>query len=349
VVVTARQTLFVTLGLLALAACGGETLPTSPSMPTEVSSSLRPVSLSIAGAASLDHPEATGQLTATVTFSDHTSRDVTAEASWAGVDEVIGITGPGVIKAVRYGTGTVSASYRGVSASIWIRVAPAGAFLIAGSVRSEDGFRLVQARVEFSSRCGTHTTTTDVFGGYVLPAEGQATMRVERGGFRPQIKQVMVGEDGQVDFQLQHVEVAGDLTGTYRLIVTASTSCHLPPEVMQRSYDASILDIPPDLLVLLSGANMVAWAGEPGFTGSRNQSTVRFDVRDTFDDGYNFIERIDPGRDLYYSGTATGVANPARIVATFSGRLRLQAYGGGMIASCDASDHRFEFTRSASR
>ena len=344
----AFQILFVIVGLLSLAGCGGETIPTSPSTPNEVGSSLRPVSVTIAGPSSLDHPEATDQLTATVTFSDHTSRDMTREASWLGT-EPIAIIGPGVIKAISYGTGSVSASYRNVGASVSIRIAPAGAFLIAGSVRSEDGFRVAQARVGFSSHCGTHSTITDVFGGYILPAEGEATMRVEREGFRPQVKQMVVGADGQVDFQLQHVEVAGDLTGTYRLIVTASASCRLPLEVMQRSYDAHVLDMPPDLLVRLSGANMVAWGGEPGFTGSRNQSTVRFDIRDTFDDGYNFIERIDPGRDLYYSGTATGTADKARIVATFSGRLRLQAFGGGVIASCEASDHRLDLTRSESR
>ena len=345
---TARQPLFVVFGLVALAGCGGETLPTSPSSPIEVSGSLRPVSLTIAGSPSLDHPEATGQLTATVTFSDHTSRDVTAEASWLGT-EPIAVIGPGVIKAVSYGTGSVSASYRSVGASTSIRIAPAGAFLIAGSVRSEDGFRLEQARVEFSSHCGAHSTMTDVFGGYVLPAEGQATMRVEREGFRPQVKQMMVGGDGQVDFQLQHLESAGDLTARYRLIVTASASCALPKEVMQRGYDARVLDMSRDLLVLLSGADMVSWAGEPGFTGRRDQSSVYFDVRDTFDDGYNFIERIDAGKDLYYSGTATGTADQTRIVATFSGRLLLRAYGGGIIASCEANDHRFVFTRSEAR
>jgi hypothetical protein len=187
---------------------------------------------------------------------------------------------------------------------------------------------------------------TDEFGAYILPAEGLATMRVEHDGFYAQVKQLTVGTDGHVDVELQPLATAGDLTGTYRLTVTASRSCVLPAEVMQRSYDARILDTEQELWVRLSGANMVTWAGEAGFTGHRDGNTVQFVVRDTFDDGYNFIERIDPGRDLYYAGTATGLAERTRIVATFTGRLVLRARSGGSSLSPCVGDHRFEFTRS---
>lgn len=102
-----------------------------------------------------------------------------------------------------------------------------------------------------------------------------------------------------------------------------------------------------DLLVLLTGANLVSAGGPTGFTGSRDGNTVRFVVRDTFDDGYNFIEQIDsaPRRDLYYSGTAMGDFNGTRIVAAFSGKLELRS-GVTTLAKCEATDHRFELTRS---
>ena len=120
----AQAVVFV-LGALALAGCDRESNPVSP---TPSPGSPRPVSLTIGGTTSLDHPGETGQLTARATFSDNTSRDVTAETSWAGQEGLITITGPGVITATGYGTGTVNARYLAVSAYVWIRIAPAGAF-----------------------------------------------------------------------------------------------------------------------------------------------------------------------------------------------------------------------------
>jgi hypothetical protein len=306
----------------------------------------------IGGTVSLSNPGETAQLTATVTFSDNTSRDVTAEASWTGSGAVV-ITGPGLIAAARYGVGTFSVSYLSVTGGSLIRVVPSGAFLVEGLVLAQgQGFPgLPQASVDISSRSGTFRTTTNEGGWYFLPAAGETTMRVERTGYRAQVKRLTIEHDDDIDFELQLIETAGNLSGTYRLTVTASPSCVLPPEVRQRNYDARILDTQQDLVVLLSGPNLVAWGGQTGFTGSRDQSTVRFVVRDTFDDGYNFIERIDPGtpdgrgrKDLYYSGTAAGNAGEMRIVVAFSGKLELRS-GLATLAKCEATDHRFELTR----
>jgi hypothetical protein len=159
--------------------------------------------------------------------------------------------------------------------------------------------------------------------------------------------------DMRVDFELQRLEQPGDLSGGYRLIVTASASCVLPPEVMQRSYDSVVLQTGRDLFVLLPGPSLIELGGTPGFTGSRDGHAVQFVVRDTIDEGYNFIERnagtSTDGTDLYYSGTASGEADQTRIVATFSGTLDLRSHGKGTgitPAKCEVSDHRFELTRS---
>jgi hypothetical protein len=335
------------VAFLTLASCDKHSSPVSPT-PVADPGSPTPLSMTIGGTTSLDHPGETGRLTAMVTFSDNTTRDVTGEASWVGHEGVITMTGPGVFTAERYGAGSVSATYRTVNGTAQIRVAPAGAFLIAGSVTAAGGFRLPEVRVEFSSGCGMHHTTTDMSGNYVLPAVGPATMRAEREGLRGQVKQMTVQTDGRVDFELQTLDTAGDLGGNFRLTVTASPSCVLPPEVMQRRYDATILQMQRELFVLLTGANLVAWGGQTGFSGSRDQSAVRFVVRDTFDDGYNFIERIagtsTDATDLYYAGTAVGAADQTRIVAAFNGKLELRR-GSTTIARCEASDHRFELTR----
>lgn len=335
------------LGVLALAGCDRSANPASPT-PIAGPGSPSLVSLTVDGTMLLDRPGATGQLTAIAAFSDGTSRDVTAEASWTATDGWITVVGRGAITATRYGTATVNARYLTRTATARIRIAPAGAFLMNGSVTGAGGFRLPGARVEFSSGCGTHTTITDEFGSYILPATGQATMRVQMNGFQAQVKQVTVGADARFDVELQAIAASSSLSGEYRLTIRASPSCVLPPDVMQRSYDARILEVAQDLRVLLSGANLIVWGGQPGFTGTRDQNTVRFVVSDTFDDGYNFIERIDQERVLYYSGTAVGIADRARIATTFSGKLDLRPFGTASVtpAWCVAGDHRFEFTRS---
>jgi hypothetical protein len=141
------KSLLLVLSTSILAGCGEDGSPLSPSP-----ASPRVASVTIAGTTSFDHPGETGQLTATARFSDNTSRDVTAEASWFGGLGVFSVAGPGVITARRYGTGTVVAKYLTVNGTASVRVAPAGAFLVSGSVTSAGGFRLSQARVEFSSR-----------------------------------------------------------------------------------------------------------------------------------------------------------------------------------------------------
>ncbi len=195
--------LLFAFGALALAGCDGKPNPVSPA-PTPGSPSL--VSMTIGGTTSLDHAGDTGRLTATATFSDNTSRDVTAEASWSVIaGGMVAITGPGLITATGYGLGNVSAIYLTVEGRRQIRVVPAGAFLVEGWVLAlGKGFPgLAQATLEFSSRSGTYRTTTNESGHYFLPAAGETTMRAARDGFRAQVKQITVEHDESVDFELQ--------------------------------------------------------------------------------------------------------------------------------------------------
>lgn len=339
------RALSMIVGVLALAGCDEGSTPVSPT-PVPGAGSPRPISLTISAPASLDRPGASGQIAATARFPDGTSQDVTTEASWGATEGWLRITAPGTITATRYGIASVHARYQSLNASAGIRIAPAGAFLLHGSVTGARGFRLPGARVESASGCGTHSAVADEFGAYIIPATGLASMRAQMNGFRDHVTQLTVGADGRLDLELQLVPATDSLNGLYRLTVSAAPSCVLPSDVRQRSYDARILEVDRNLSVLLSGATFALWGGQPGFTGSRDRSTVHFVVTDTYDDGYNFIEMIEPGRYLQYAGTAVGTADRTRIVATFSGKLELQAsVAGATSASCVAADHRFELTR----
>jgi hypothetical protein len=332
--------------LLGLAACSKDHNPLGAAReqgPVPVS----PGSITIGGPTSLERPGAIGHLTATATFADHSSRDVTAEAYWSSSQpDVATITSPGAVTARQYGIASITAAYQGHRADLSLRVAPAGACLLRGIVLSEGGPPLADASVEFSSGCGTVTATTDRNGAFWLPADGEVQIRVELDGYQPFVRTVMSSGDQWVGpFVLQAVQLPGSLSGDYKLTVTASPSCTLPPEVRQRRYDARIVDVRNNLFVELSGAVMVTWASTPGFTGTRHDSVVQFDVSDGLDDTYSFIERVGPGRDLYYSGTALGDVRDATIVAVFSGRLVLRG-GVAVLAECEATDHLFELVRS---
>jgi hypothetical protein len=119
---------------------------------------------------------------------------------------------------------------------------------------------------------------------------------------------------------------------------------------MKRTYVADVVEgrlinRPEDLVVTLSGADMVAW-GETGFTGELQGTTVRFDISDDIWGDYLFIERIGSTMELWYSGTAIGTMSDKAIITTFSGQLVLRsATGFSTIAECTASDHRLEFVR----
>lgn len=201
------HSLLFVLSVLAVGSCDSST-PISPTL-TPSPGSPTPVSMTIGGITSLDHPGDTGQLTATVTFSDNTSRDVTADASWTRIPgSAVEITGPGLIRATAYGLANVSATHLTVQGQKHIRVVPSGAFLVEGYVWAEGPISLpglAQANVEISSRSGTYRAATNR-GHYFLPAAGETTIRAQADGFRAQVKQMTVEGDESMDFELQALE-----------------------------------------------------------------------------------------------------------------------------------------------
>ena len=111
--------------VVCVAACsGGGNQSSTPGQTTAV-----PTSLSIAPATALQSVGATQQFTATVTFSDNSTRDVTSQANWASnASSIATITQAGGLElAVAPGDATISASFtaagRTVSASTALHVA----------------------------------------------------------------------------------------------------------------------------------------------------------------------------------------------------------------------------------
>lgn len=96
--------------------CGGETSITSPTSPLSSA-----VSVSITGTPVLTAESETSQLTATATFSDGTTHDVTSSATWVSSNsEVATVSDAGLVTAVDAGTTTIKAIYQGESATLSI-------------------------------------------------------------------------------------------------------------------------------------------------------------------------------------------------------------------------------------
>jgi len=325
--------LAATVAILVTVACDSNRIPI-PITP-------RPV-ITVTGAAFMEQPGEEARFTATASFLNQPSRDVTAEARWTATG-VVQIASPGVIMASRYGDGEVAARYQGATGTAPVRVAPAGSFLVSGTVQSETGFPLLGANVEIASEIGTvNMTTNDALSSYTLPALGAATMRVQVAGFEPDVRQMIVAADSRED-----VVLPGEPTSEmYTLSISASPSCTmLPADLRQRTYDAQIDEIRQNLFVTVSGADFYG-GGPVGFTGTRAGNTVQFTIRAEWDDSYNLIEEGDFGdlmTSLSYFGTAEGTDDGVRIGTTFRGTIGLDGWGPG--PQCHATDHQLVLTR----
>jgi hypothetical protein len=344
----------VLIGVLVAAACGDN--PAAPSetpSPPPTTPAVVPRSIAITGNTSLSRPGETSQLTATVTFADGTTRDVTGEAAWSGGYFEWGAVctvSHGLVTAVSYGRALIQVQYPASSSGIGghadAQVLPEGASLLTGQV-TEGGFPLEQARVEVTSPWGTWTAMTYLNGSYRLPARGDVTVRAEKDGYGPAVKRITTERDEKLDFDLRRRDAPGDIRGLYALTFTASPSCTLPAEAMRRSYTARISEAGDQLIVDLSGADFMVWFEMPGFTGRREANAVSFTIASDLDAAYTVIERLDPAREIAFSGTATGTIEDRRIIAGYNGEVVVRTTGSphNPLARCQAGDHRLEFVR----
>ncbi len=332
-----RRMLVLTV-LVAASACSEN----SPVAPSEAASS--PVSLVITGTTSLNHPGDTAQLTATLRRADGTTEDVTARATWQVTSSTFATCSVvrGLITALEYGHASVHVSIGTSSARVDVRVLPEGMHLVRGAVTEEGFFPMAGATVEVRLPSEERIrTVTDELGYFALPAAGEVELRVEKDGYRPSVKRAMVARDDWINLEISRDAPSHAINGSYALTFRAAPSCMLPAEVRTRNYVANIIERGGQLLVKVSGADFSAWGGEVGFTGTIDGAAVRFVIRDTYDDGYNLIERIGSG-DLYYSGTASGEFSGGRIATAFAGTMRYTAVSG---AWCTATDHSLELAR----
>lgn len=141
--------------------------------------------------------------------------------------------------------------------------------------------------------------------------------------------------------------VASDIAGEYTLMMTASASCSLPPELERRIYTAKITEAQYGVEVALSGAEFEQ--GLDWFGGTRKDKTIDFEI--FFCMGCGMGEVIDQSKLLYYEGKAHATIAGNIIAGTFDGVMRLYEDRSQLFlpaartVDCAAADHRIEFVR----
>ena len=362
------RVVLVLAAVVAGVACDDKNSPglSSPAAPTAATASasgtILPASAAITCSARLSRPGDACQLTMTVTFSDGSTRDVTADARWGYGGAVI-VSPSGLVTARSYGIGQViHNAYQHLQPNpMEVRVLPEGTFIVTGRVTEGGGFKLADARVSASSAFGAATATSGDDGRFVLaPVSGDAVLRVEKDGYAGQERTVNVQRDEVANFEVVRRDpAAGNIGGVYTLTFTAAPSCALPAEFMRRTYLARITGQADDLLVELDGPGFPEGWYLYGFRGRREGTAVSFDIHGTPGDpvadyDYIFTEDIDgacsmlqpcaPGhRYLSFKGMATGSIGDRSIPTVFSGMVLLYT-GTGTLAQC-TGDHRLEFSR----
>jgi len=336
----ARQSLFAicATALALLAACdwrdGSPTAPRAPDPGAQVTA------LHVSGNRSLQNFGETSQLTARADFYGGGSLDVTQSARWqVSLDPAVSLRSPGLVVAEHWGVSLVKASYGQpeVSSEVEVRFAPAGAFLLRGSIVTPSGSPLAGAQIEVESAAGVFASESDDTGAYILPARGQAVLRLEAAGYDEITRQLDVEHDSNLDLH-PNPRNGDDLNGIYLVTILAAATCDLPSAAMARTFEAIVFEQGTEVVVEAQGYEFVAWGGGTGFTGTREGNVVTFEIRDTYDDGFNLIERIDGIGDLYFSGTASGTIRGRDVDAIFDGTLQVAG------RACTSSQHGLSLT-----
>lgn len=340
------------LALVTLIAACNDKHPTSPTVgiPTPAPVATR---LTVDGpTTSFTAPNQTAQFTATVTFSDNTTRDVTADANWASSNQGVATVAAGLVTTVGLGEASILASYQSrVFGQLNIKVIPEGTFILSGAVREPGNVPLngVSIEVVEGAQAGRSTIANGSYRLYGVV--GDMKVRATKDGYTVQVLSVSVTRDQTLDFELRPLVAPAPIAANYRLDLTVSGRCFpWSDAVRNRTYSAEIAQDAALVLVTLSDATFV---NDPRlglrnkFSGRVSGDTVEFtldsDYYYYYANDFDLIEVIAPGTTLGIAGRATAKATGQTLSAPLTGTVVLTE--GNRATYCHATDHQLVFTR----
>jgi hypothetical protein len=208
--------------------CGGSSnsadQPTAPS-PFAPNTLMR---VTLSGNNALTAIGETTQLVGIASWSNGTTRDVTAEITWTSEDpSVVTVTSSGLATAVGFGVARIDAKYGSPNGGIWrgtVSVTPAGTFAVAGDVREPGQGTLAGVRV--LEPVSGKSTLTDQSGAYTLGGLAGRHLGFAKDGYEPgeldiapdntaymrmqRIVRIAAGETASVP-KLTHIDVYYDI------------------------------------------------------------------------------------------------------------------------------------------
>lgn len=372
----ARSSPFISLLLAGLVAgCDRQSNPSQPTpngpRPNAPSAPAQLTNFAVTGAVTVP-PGESASYTATATWSDGTTTDVTNEATWTTTnDTVLAIAGPGRVTARTTGEADVRAGFQNRTHGRWVGVVPAGRFIVR--VYVSDGVipavPLFDARVEVLSGPAAGLTATTNWDGraslYGVPES--ADLQVSKDGYERVVRAVRIDrQSASVNVDLVPAVRRPELSGRYRLTVSADScvgSGALTQEARTRTYTAFIWEPGGKVSVQLADANFhfkTCCLGERGdaFSGLTQALDTRFTLIPYEPDwDYNagvhpsVAERLPDGTVLTISGhavvrpVAEGFAGLLDGVMAIYDSLPLSGPAGRQLASCQSPSHKFTLTR----
>ena len=360
----------VTLAVAFVAACGGSTTTTQPSPPTPAASPTGATltDLRVDGPASVP-PGGSAQYTATATYSDGSSRNVTADAKWTSTnDSVLSVTPAGGMTTHVTGFADVVATLGTRSHSREVVVVPEGRYLVKAFASEDQVTAMIYGvRVEVVSGPAAGLAATTDWDGLALlvgvPTDAQ--LRFTKDGYDPAVQSVHVSNNwAEVRVQMLSSAARPSLPGGYQLTISSAPCADgtvLPEQVRTRVYGARIWNAGARVMVELDAANFALQfcpiCGETRgnrFTGQAEVLDARFTLEDyaaPFDWNAgvypNVVERLPDGRLLVIAGHAIVAPTGSGFAGTLDGSiavfdsLNIGTDTSLPAAFCQSTNHQF--------
>ena len=297
------------------------------------------------------HLGKTAQYRAIAHQSDNTTEDVTSEADWATTHpSVLAVSSTGLAEGRANGEVAVRVLKDRLGATMsGIIVVPEGTFRLRGTVRDEG--LPVDAVVRIEDQASGRSEVPAVRGQYAaFGVAGQARVIAVKDGYRQQPVSVVISDHQQLDLEVVLSRPRTDVSGQYRLSVSASDLCAtLPEDARVRSYDALVEQSGPALTVTLSGAQFGVERGQTlnRFTGRLESDRAVFNISKSLYYYYYYtpelLEILAPNRTYTLEGTVVTSVVPSGLNGTMSGAIRVVGPPAGT-AVC-LGDHGFVFRR----
>src|SRR5262245_1987207 len=193
-----KRTSLIALTLLFTLACDGDkdtplVTPFVPA-PTVTGISVTPPTQTVP-------PGQAVQLTATARYSDGSTKDVTAQASWNSSQLNVASVSSGIVRGIDLGRTTIRALFERFSSSQTIVVQPAGTFIVKGRV-TEAGVGVAGATIDAISG-PPNQVNTNTGGSYeMFGVSVGSILRFGKAGYFDEKREVTTSGDQSLDVEI---------------------------------------------------------------------------------------------------------------------------------------------------